>query len=545
MSQIYHRANLSDAQFPLISTFQGKTVIQPTIDQNYTSPPIGSKEDRDKGIPEALYLHNVMPSMYGYKSIAYNELVPAVPAETSFARIFPVKDFDGNRGHVAITNGGKTYLITSLVPEWKNVTPSGQPAGVNVTAADATGTSFICYDSFGIFTVDLVARTINPATLQWDSPITNASIVGIASSNNYLLAHDGTNIYWSSALSVLDFRASQITGAGNGVPTGAKGAIVTIAPVGIGFAVYCQGSIVVATYSGNVQYPWLFKEAPNGSGVASVYHVTASGEEGSNYAWTSAGLLRVTLSGCAAIHPEVSDFLSGRLIEDYDYASDTSTITRLTSPMQVRLAFSSSRYLVISYGPSLLNYALVHDISLNRWGKLKQQHVQAFDISFNLAASGPSYLTFADTFPNTFADYALIEFTGETLAFSSVAAEAKHSLCFLQANGAVNVVNFEYPATNSEAVLILGKYQLVRAKTVGVQGFTLETIDDDNTNFNVRLLTSLDGKNTSFEKVPFETVVENMRQYDVLSIGANHSIRIKGAFHLVGFLLVFTIESNR
>jgi hypothetical protein len=118
-------------------------------------------------------------------------------------------------------------------------------------------------------------------------------------------------------------------------------------------------------------------------------------------------------------------------------------------------------------------------------------------------------------------------------------------MSLLQEDGTVLLVDFEFPARDSESVLILGKYQLVRAKTVSIQEFTLETIEEDNTNFDVKLLTSLDGKNTAFIKTPYETIVPNMRQYLVRSVGANHSIRIKGSFHLVGLLITFVMESNR
>jgi len=359
--QIYHRPNLTDAQFPLITSFQGKTVIQPGIDQNYTPAPALSQEERDRGIPEALYMHNVVPSLNGYKSVGYDQLIAGLSPTAGFTRQYAVKDFAGNRGHIAITSAGKTYLITNTSLTWTDVTPAGQPAGADVTVADATGSSFICYDSFGIFTIDLATKSVSPAAIQWDSPLTNASIVGIGSSNNYLLAHDGSTLYWSSSLDVLDFRASQITGAGKGTPTAVIGSIITLGRVGIGFAIYCQGNIVVATFSGNVQYPWIFKEAPNGAGLASVYQVTTTGDEGSNYAWTSAGLLRVTLAGCSVVSPEVTDFLGGRVFEDYNYTADVLTTQRLTQPMQVRVSFVASRYLVASYGPSSLAYALVYD----------------------------------------------------------------------------------------------------------------------------------------------------------------------------------------
>jgi len=542
MTQIYYRANLTDAQFPLVSTFQGKTVIQQGIDQNYDPAPLGSTEDRDKGIPEALYMHNVLPSKYGYKSIAYDSVIDPVTGSTGFKRIFPVKDFAGNRGHIAITDS-RTYLITSANPVWKDVTPAGQPSYADVTVADATGSSFICYSKFNIFTIDLVLGTLSIAALTWDSPTTNASIVGIASSNNYLLAHDGATLYWSSALNVLDFKASQITGAGNGTPTAMVGAIIALAKVGIGFAIYCQGNIVVATFSGNVQYPWIFKEAPNGAGISGVYSISLTGDEGSNYAWTTAGLLKVTLAGCTSVHPEVTDFLSGRLIDDFDPVTNTFTITKLTSEPSIKVAYIASRYLCISYGQSGLNYAIIYDAALKRWGKIKLDHVQIFDLSFGIKNS--DIVTISDFGTLTYADFGLATYADWVPPSPNQAAEAKHSLAFLQADGTIKLANFDYQNYNADAVLLMGKYQVFRANTLAVQGFTVETIESGNNDFSVGVLTSLDGKNFQPAITPYEVISDNIREYYCMTIGQNHAIKFNGSFHIVGLVVIFTKNGNR
>lgn len=545
MTQLYYRANLSDAQYPLVSTFQGKTVIQPQLDQSYTPAPLTATEERDKGIPEAWYMHNVLPSLYGYKSIAYSKIISGVTGGTGFKRVFAIKDFAGNRGHIAITDS-KTYLATSADPSWSDVTPVGQPLNADVTSADATGTSFICYAKFGIFTIDLVNKVLNSAAITWDSPLTNASIVGIGASNNYLLAHDGATLYWSSSLNVLDFVASQITGAGKGTPTAAIGAIVAIAKVGIGYAIYCQGNIVVASFSGNVQYPWLFKEAPNGAGLPSVYHLSVTGDEGSNYAWTTAGLLKVTLSGCAAVHPEVSDFLAGRIFEDYDTNTDVLTMSYLNSQLLVRLAYVESRYLCISYGQSSLTHCMVYDTSLKRWGKLKIPHAQVFDISFSIQASSTNtYAVYTDWGLSSYIGLGTHVYTDYQPSYLTSAPEAKHSISFLQADGSVQLASFDFGDATADSVLIMGKYQVFRLNTVAVQGFTIETIDDVNTDFSVKVLTSQDGKNTDSVTIPYETIVPNMRDYDCLAVGQNHSLLIKGAFHMVGLLLIFTKFGNR
>ena len=540
MTQVYYRANLNDEEFPLVSKFQGKTVIQATIDQNYKQT-LYDKVADDRGIPEAYYMHNVVPSIHGYKSVSYVDAIDGVTGVLTFDKIFQVKDFDGNRGLIATCLEGKTYLLSSLSRQWKEVTVPGQPATDQVTVASATGSTFICYANWGIFTVDLINLTLTAAPIQWDNPLTNANIVGISASNNYLLAHDGATLYWSSALDVLDFKASQITGAGSGTPASATGNIIMLSPVGIGFAVYCQGNIIVATFSGNVQYPWIFKEAPNGAGIADITSVTSTGEDNSNYAWTTAGLLKVTLAGCTTLHPAVSDFLGGRIYESYDTSNDMLVVEKLASYLKVRMAFVASRFLCISYGPTTYQYTLVYDVALKRWGKLKQEHVQLFEVSYEVLFDVPTYYDIGLVSYDSYASdtYNSLN-TGKNQAPS-----ARHSMAYMTSSGQVRMIVVEYGDTESDAVLLLGKYQIFRAHTVAVQGMTIESIDTDNTGFSVKVLTSLDGKNAAITTTPYETVGDGIRSYDCLVIGQNHSLLIKGAFHITAIVIVFTKNGNR
>lgn len=540
MSQIIYRARLISELFPLVSTFQGQTIIQSRIDnhQNY----IG-RVTTDQGVPEVYYLHNVMPDRAGWKSIDYTKVIDSI--SDSFTQILTVKDFDGNRALLGITDTGKTYMLTRDNPEWVNVTPAGQPVESVVTVASVTGSSFICYANFGIFEVNITDVELTLADLEFDSPVTSADMVGISSSNNYLLAHDGTTLYWSSALSVLDFKASLITGAGNGVPTASIGAIVGIAPVGVGFAIYCTGNIVVATFSGNVQYPWLFKEAPNGSGIESINAISFTGDDNSNYIWCSAGILKVTLAGCAPVFPEVADFLAGRLIEEFDTFTNTLSRQVLSRDMLVRISFLSSRYLCISYGITSLSYILVYDIALNRWGKLKFDHIQVIDLPFGLK-SNLSGLTYddAEIADYTYSDFSSISFD-DINPYTSVIASAKHSLAVISSNGATHILNFDYANVNADAVIILGKYQIVREKRVSLVEIDVETIDSANNNFLLRVLTSYSGKDQDIVITPHETEYDDLRNYKLVSNGLNHSILIKGSFHLVGIIMAFLADGNR
>lgn len=71
MAQIPYRANLSSAIFPMTIAKGGRTVINPQYDHNFDKR-VDSPGDHSKGsvgIPQALYMQNVLPTPDGFQSI--------------------------------------------------------------------------------------------------------------------------------------------------------------------------------------------------------------------------------------------------------------------------------------------------------------------------------------------------------------------------------------------------------------------------------------------------------------------------------------------
>ena len=90
MAQVVIRANLSSVQIPLLTEEFGRSVIVRQQDLNYV-PTVTSKADVDKdvGIPQIFYAHNVMPTYYGYRSLAFSNQIPAAsPAALTFKQVF-------------------------------------------------------------------------------------------------------------------------------------------------------------------------------------------------------------------------------------------------------------------------------------------------------------------------------------------------------------------------------------------------------------------------------------------------------------------------
>ena len=69
MAQQSYRANLSAAIFPMALSRAGRSVVIPGIDQNYDRRVDPTGEQKTPGIPQAIYLENVVPTPEGYQSV--------------------------------------------------------------------------------------------------------------------------------------------------------------------------------------------------------------------------------------------------------------------------------------------------------------------------------------------------------------------------------------------------------------------------------------------------------------------------------------------
>lgn len=541
MAQITFRGNLSAASFPLVSDFMGQTVVIGQYDQNFQRRKQFSGEDSDLdiGVPQVYYCHNVMPVGQGFKSIAYKMVVRPHAGIFNFKRVFLAKDPAERKAIVGITESGGIFMYTSGDNSWTNVTSAtgGWQGGV-FSVANANGYTYLCLSRFNVFKVDVENKTINAVAF---AGLIMSGIVGICASSNYLIAHDDITVYWSSALDPEDFVPSLITGAGSGVPQDINGQIVCILPLGSGFAVYTTTNIILAAYSGNLRFPWIFKPAANSAGILKAEHVAHDGDSGSNYAWTSSGLLKVAPSGCTPVHPEVTDFLSGRIFEDFNEDTNVFSSQYLQDQMSVEVAYVSSRYLILSYGVNdsdigELSYALVYDSAFKRWGKLKINHVACFELS----TDSEEDLTFEQLDDTVYNDYENIAFN-ELTTLSDLSSEAKRTIAFLQKDGTIRLAIWDYGDTSAEGVLVLGKYQLRRGGVCTFQELVLENVEQDNTNFSTTLETTIDGKNLYASMAPTQVLNNGkLRKYNSLQTGLNHSIIVKGAFNLVSMILSLT-----
>lgn len=538
------RGNLAAALFPFVSDFQGRTIIIPQYDQNYDRQlNSGADPDKDKGVPQLFYMHNCMPTEAGYQSVGYDTpILPMNPANLDFDSFFVLRDTNENKA-LFVPAAGKNYVYTLPANGWASInplSPGSVPGNVLVTASYIHKRTFIYYEKTGAIEYDFTNQVFNAVTFTALNPLV---IRGICSAVGYNIAFDDTTIYWSSTVTETDFTPSLVTGAGSQIPTDLKGKIVAVLPVPQGFFIYTTKNIVSAFYSGNIRFPWIFREVPNSSGISSPENVAWQATLSLQYAWTTAGLMKVDRSGAEVVFPALTDFIASRVFEDFDESTELFSTTFLTTDLLTKLQFVGSRYVIVSYGITQLTHAIIYDTTIKRWGKLKITHVDCFNWPapnfFGIRTYGQLLgTTYAALAGNSYAQLSQQQFIVESL---------KRNIAFLQQDGTVKIVNFDIGNLTSVGVMFIGKYQFVRNQLIELVGCDLESIGTAVTNFVHKWLTTYDGKFFSLKSTP--TLVSyqagsTAQNYKGRAIGMNHTLYFKGAFNLVSFVIEFVVTGG-
>lgn len=507
MSQITYRGNLSAASFPFISENFGRSIIVPQYDNNFNRQTQSSEDvDKDIGIPQAYYMHNCMPHPQGLQSIGYTPLLSGGLA--NFQGIAIIRDSGDNKVFVGMGNDGKIYV--SGGGAW--VLKITVLAGALITFAFVSGVTYMYVAGQGCFKYDFGSAAFVPVVLVGLVPVGAGQTIGICASAGYMIAWNATAVAWSSTTDPTDFVTSLITGAGGGSVEGAKGAVNFCVAHLLGFIVYTSANAVAALFSGNARFPYNFREIVASGGVASLDLIAYDANSGNHYAYTTSGMQLINTSQSQTAFPELTDFIAGKLFEDFNETTNTFVTTILTTTtMKKKINVIADRYLLISYGVSSLTHCLVYDLTQKRWGKLKTNHVSTFEYQI----------------PNT-----------------GITEIPRQSIGFLTTDGSISVVDFSVNGVNQAGVLITGKYQFVRPRLLQMDEINLENIRVGAA-FTLTLFTALDGKNYT-QSTPYLDLSSGLfRRYKTRQIGINHSLLFKGAFEVCSLVLAFNITGKR
>ena len=207
----------------------------------------------------------------------------------------------------------------------------------------------------------------------------------------------------------------------------------------------------------------------------------------------------------------MTDFIAGRLFEDYDESTEVFSRTVLSVAMMKKLHVVSDRYLIISYGMTALTHALVYDISTKRFGKLKIPHVAVLE--YQLTSAGVTEIP-------------------------------RQSLAFLQADGTLKIVDFSPYQATSNGVIALGKYQFIRARLITLDTIALENVYPQAT-FSCRVLSAINGKSQVSSTPDVLETADRQITYGSRATGINHSLVFRGSFLLESLVLQFHLNGKR
>lgn len=553
MPQIPYRGNLQSLAFPLLSSLSGRTVIDQGSDQTYY-PQVSTDGGVpiDRGIPQAIYAHNVMPSTFGWQSVGYKDafLEPDEEAwgfeEVHFvrgAKVQPIESEEDEeeeeededdpeepeepetevvsqdlRTYLSIANtpsGWKVFKVGQGVSKWSPVANGAPELASNsyITTADLNGVTYIFFSRQGCYVYDIALDTLIPRELK---SIEYEEQLGILGSNGYMLLYNEDSVAWSSSVDVEDFEPSDISGAGGGSVQEAMGRIITAVPTFLGFLLYTEGNVVSVTFSGNESFPWNFKGIPSSGGLGNKNMVSIKDSNGYQFAYTTNGLQKISHQKAETIFPSITDFLSGQVIEDFDWDTNELTEINLTYPMRKGVSLISDRYLVLSYGRAQqepFTHAVIVDISQSRYGKLRYPHESVFE-RFNIDPGNTEV--------------------------------AKESICLIQDEGMCRVVDFSPDAVQWDSVLILGKFQVTRQAMTQIQELEVENIRSEDFN-QILGLPSMDGKTLTGPVVHgylADNLATSRRVLFPSLVGKNVSFIIKGKFNIISFVIWFTLHGR-
>lgn len=329
-----------------------------------------------------------------------------------------------------------------------------------------------------------------------NSPFPVGEIDGIANSNGYLLIWSGLEVAWApfngTSFNYEFYASGNFTGAGRQIPEDIQGNIRAIISLAGGFAMFTDRNAVAASYHAQtIQAPWVFREIPDAGGLESYEQATVEGTLGSVYAYTTAGMQQISLNSAKLIMPEVSDFIAGRQIEHYRYDLQQIYQGGLNLDMFVKVTNVANRYLVVSYGtfPRVYSYALVFDMALERWGKLRMVHRDCFYYAYGAIQGALTYAA-AHDIPYNHPELSTYAAAGTT---SNAFTAAQHGLAFLKETGEVVIANWseQLRTEDDSAVAIIGRVQLSRAAHVQLNVIEVENVSGAS----IYIQPSYDGRN--------------------------------------------------
>lgn len=340
----------------------------------------------DQNVANPIYFENVIPVSNGYASAGFYENNNVLPIDAvedySEADVYPIYAPSGETGYLIVDYAGlsvKTYGPQIGIAEEISYSASEKPVSV-----------FFLRDRSYFFHPDFGLRYVNSQFISVSETLKGlipANLIGMTSCLSYLIAWDDERIYWSDPTDYLEFDPTGVTSnAGSSGVLGVRGKITMVLTAPKGFIIYTAGNITRARFTQNVRNPWSFAELRNSSGVAKSNQVTDYENLGTHFIWSSAGFGIVGDDNVEYPFSQLTEFLDSDILSTVDFVDSamSTTINEIVETQEkfkVKMSFLANRYIGISYGQydGMFTDLFLFDLHLNRWGKIKKDHLCAFN----------------------------------------------------------------------------------------------------------------------------------------------------------------------
>ncbi len=597
MAQITVRANLSNVSIPLLIEEFGRSVIVRQQDLNYV-PAVASKADLDKdvGIPQVYYAHNVMPTNYGYRSISYANQISAIGVNT-FDQVFNLLSVSGQKAFLAVNSDGSLYVCHSGVGYvWTSLTGIKK---ADYTEGTNTGTGYIAAASVAYGGAD------------------DVYLATFTSATSYQVKKNGVNeavgttgVEYVSADTKVKFTIN------SGITPFISGDNFTL-------------TISAATFLGAITYSALSGEtyiASEGQGVFSYDFTTNS------LTWRlAAGLSGANILGICGSNGYLIAYSTDAVswsstIDPLDFVPSLSTgagggsveeakgpIRRLVSLTSGFIVFTAANAVVGVFGQNIRypftfreipNAGGISDLTLvtdeadstavyafTTHGLQQVSSQKATNIMPELSdmLTGKRFEDF-DTATLTFSSQNLVnplkkrvEFiSGRFLVISYGISSFTHSIvydtalqrfgklklahvsafqygfldaddadtpkkqvAFVTADGNVKTIEFASGVQSEDSAILMGKFQYMRQRVLQLEGVDVESTEP-GLPLTCYDYATQDGKTFSGTPVSgFELASGQTKRYSFHNTGVNHSLMLIGTFKLNTVILKFTVGGDR
>ncbi len=549
------KAAVTNSKFPFLYDSAPRAALQQGLDPTARLPfsYMGSAVNADYNSVEMLYCENVVPTAQGFASVRMEDNIPA-HGGSSFVQFGVVRRADESSYLIAISLSafaGTAYLFDPATDTWTSNFFYYSPSEYDVhSIAYVQGRTFYFVQAGVLLELNGDSLSFKYADLTLPENYASSDIVCTCGASNYLILATETEILWSTPTDPLEF-ADTALGAGRQTPIDVKGKIRAVVPISGGFIIYTTKNAVAAHFTNRADTPFLFKEILGSAGVLSAEQVTGEANGADHYTYGHAGIQRVSMQRAETVFPDCADFLSGNAYNEWN--PTTHTVDKIVGTQtKVKINLVLNRYLILSYAFSSGQFqqALIYDLNLERWGKVRYPHVDVGLLPWAINSAAGTRPATIEELTDPIEDYTqaigqLSIATGK----DTIQLELLHwrnNIGFMSRDAAIKTMYVENDLEDVESgsgVLVIGHVQITRGRKTTLQEISLDGLVVGD----VYLLPSQEGYARDTAILTTETLAAgNFRQHRKRHTSENFDVAIEaGSFSLSSVVIETTIHGSR